>query len=348
MTKAAVLTGVKNYEIREIDLPPLPDDGLLLDVIACGVCGSDLRRWREGPPEGFDNVVSGHEVAAVVAAVGKDLTGYKVGERLALAPDVHCGKCYFCQHGQYNLCENLKLVGISPDIPGGFAEQMILTGNVLRNGIVHRIPEGMSDLHATLSEPASSVLASHQKAGTTLGDTVVVLGGGPIGCLHIAVAKERGAKVILSEPTEVRRKIAVNFNPAAIIDPSAEDVVKRVKELTNGLGADIVICANPVAATQTQAVEMVRKGGRVVLFGGLPKANPMTSLDGNKIHYGEIKVVGAFSYHPTIHAQALQFFADRPELAEKLISHTFDLNQVNDAFSIAGSGNALKVVVMNR
>lgn len=347
MTKAAVLKDIKQYEIREINLPPLPDDALLLSVKTCGVCGSDLRRWREGPPPGYDNVVSGHEVAGVVAAVGKDVADYKVGARLALAPDVHCGKCYYCAHGMYNLCDSLRLVGITPEIAGGLAEEMILTGEILRNGIVHRIPEGMSDAHAALAEPISSVLASHQKAGTTLGDTVVVIGGGPIGCLHIVVAKERGAKVILSEPAEIRRGLAAGFGPNRIIDPTGEDVVQRVRELTGGLGADIVICANPVAATQAQAVEMVRKGGRVILFGGLPKANPTTSLDGNRIHYGEINVTGAFSYHPTVHQQALSFLADRPALADKLISHRFKLDQINEAFLIANNGEALKVMIEN-
>jgi L-iditol 2-dehydrogenase len=115
--------------------------------------------------------------------------------------------------------------------------------------------------------------------------------------------------------------------------------------MTGGVGADIVICANPIGATQTQAVEIVRKRGRVILFGGLPKANPMVTLDSNRIHYGEIEVVGAFSYHPTVHAQALSLIARKVIPADLLITHTFNLNETDKAFETAAAGEALKVVV---
>jgi L-iditol 2-dehydrogenase len=174
---------------------------------------------------------------------------------------------------------------------------------------------------------------------------VVVLGGGPIGCLHIAVAHARGAAVILSEPSLERRQIAAGFAPEMIVDPLQEDLNERVRAYTHGLGADIVICANPIAATQAQAVEIVRKGGRVVLFGGLPKADPLTHLDGNRIHYGEIEVVGSFSYHPRFHALALDAICRKLIPAEKLITHNYPLGAINQAFEMASSGKALKVMV---
>jgi L-iditol 2-dehydrogenase len=171
------------------------------------------------------------------------------------------------------------------------------------------------------------------------------MGAGPIGCLHIVVAKVRGARVILSEPSDVRRKLAQAFAPDLVIDPSNEAVVERVRQFTGGLGADIAICANPVAATQAQAVEAVRKAGRVILFGGLPKANPLTSLNGNLIHYGEITVIGAFSYHPTYHQQALDVIGRGSIPADRFITHTFALEHINDAFNAAAGGQALKVMV---
>jgi L-iditol 2-dehydrogenase len=245
----------------------------------------------------------------------------------------------------YNLCDALRFLGITPGYPGGFAEKMALNGEVLANGIVHRMPEGLSDAQGALAEPCSSVLAAHHKAGTSLNDTVVVMGAGPIGCLHTAVAKARGARVIISEPSETRREMARRFEPLALVDPFHEDLAARVSELTAGLGADIVICANPVAATQAQAVDIVRKAGRVVLFGGLPRANPMATLDANRIHYGEIKVVGAFSYHPTYHALALDVLRRGLIPADLLVTHTFSLDQVAEAFETAASGEGLKVIV---
>ena len=345
--KAAFLTGVCQFEVREVPVPAVPDDGLLLRVQTCGVCGSDLRRWREGPYPGAEDLVPGHEIGGVVEAVGSRLRGYRVGDRLAVAPDVHCGECYYCQRGMYNLCDRLRSIGIHPGYSGGFTEKMVLTGEMLTNGVIHPMPDGISFAQASLAEPMSSVIASHAKAGTSLSEVVLVLGAGPIGCLHIVIAKLRGARVILSEPSAVRREMAREFAPDLVIDPSQEDVVGRVREWTGGLGADIVVCANPVAATQAQAVQAVRKAGRVMLFGGLPKANPQTTLDSNRIHYGEIVVVGAFSYHPTDHEKALRLLSQGVIPADRLITHTLPLEQINEAFQAASNGQALKVIVQS-
>jgi L-iditol 2-dehydrogenase len=343
--KAAFLIGASQFEVRDVPAPNLPPDGILLKVVTCGICGSDLRRWKEGPYPGSDRLVPGHEAAGIIEAVGAEVKDFRLGERLAIAPDVHCGTCYYCQRGLYNLCDDLRFLGITPDYSGGFAEKMVLTGQVLENGIVHRMLEGMSFPQASFAEPCSSVLASHDKAGTSLRDTVLVMGAGPIGCLHIVIAKARGARVILSEPSEIRRNLAQRFGPDLVIDPSSESVVKRVRQFTGGLGADIAICANPIAATQAEAVEAVRKAGRVILFGGLPKADQLTLMNGNLIHYGEITVIGAFSYHPTYHQQAIEAIGRGLIPADHFITHTFALEHINEAFYAAAGGQALKVMI---
>lgn len=342
---SAFLVGPKTIELR--DGPPLvaPADGLVLKMEACGVCGSDLRRWAEGPPAGAQHLVQGHELAGVVTAVGAQVSRFKVGDRLAVAPDIHCGECWYCQRGLFNVCTNLKLLGITPGFDGGFAESVLLDGNVLRNGIVHRMPDGLGFHEGGLAETLSSVLASHHKCQTSLGETVVIMGAGPIGCLHIVIARARGAAVIVAEPNPLRRAGAAKFGPDAILDVTQTDVVAEVKRLTDGLGADVVICANPVAATQTQAVEMARRGGRIVLFGGLPKANPMASLNANLIHYGEQVVIGAFSYHPSFHAEALRTLRRKVVNADQFVTHTRPLSKVAEAFAIAAAGEALKVMV---
>jgi len=343
--KAAFLTEAMKFEVKEIPQPDCPEDGIILKVKACGVCGSDLRRWREGPHEDGVLPIPGHEIAGEVIVVGNKVKGYTVGDRLAVAPDVHCGKCYYCEHGLYNLCDHLHLIGITPGYDGGFAEYMVLTSEILQNGIVHFMPAGLSYPQAALAEPASSVLAAHNRAGTTLDDTVLVMGAGPIGCLHIIVAKARGARVLLSEPHPGRRQRAERFQPDGIIDPSRQDVVAWVHEMTAGRGVDLAICANPVPETQTQAVEAVRKRGRVVLFGGLPKDRPMTTLNANLIHYGEIQIIGSFSYHPVFHRQALELIDRRIIPAHELITHEFALDEINQAFQAAASGDALKVII---
>ncbi len=343
--KAAYLTAPMQIELREIPTPQVPEDGIVIAVKACGVCGSDLRRWREGPSPQHDPLIAGHEIAGVVTDVGGKVKDYVAGERLAVAPDVHCGKCYYCEHGLYNLCDRLHLIGITPGYNGGFAERLVLTAEMLSGGIVHRVPDTLSFEQAALAEPLSSVLAAHAEAGTALGDTVVVMGAGPIGCLHIAAARARGARIILSEPSETRRRIATRFEPELIVDPATQNLADEVLRLTNGVGADAAICANPVAATHAQAVELVRKRGKVVLFGGLPRSSPMTTLDGNRLHYNEIQVIGTFSYHPTYHALALEAIERGLVKSERVITHTFSLDEIERAFQTAASGEALKVMV---
>lgn len=343
--KAAYVIGPMQIELRETPIPPVPEDGVLIAVKACGVCGSDLRRWREGPDAASALLIAGHEISGVVTAVGAQVKDYQMGEHLAIAPDVHCGKCYYCEHGLYNLCDHLHLIGITPQYNGGFAEYMVLTAEMLQGGIIHPSALSLSFPQAALAEPLSSVLAAHGQAGTTLGDTVVVMGAGPIGCLHMAVAHARGAQVILSEPSAVRRQIAQRFGPAWIVDPMSQNLVDEVRRATGGRGADIAICANPVAATHTQAVELVRKRGKVILFGGLPKSSPMTTLDGNRLHYNEIQVIGTFSYHPSYHALALETIERGLINSDQVITHTFSLNEIDRAFQTAASGEALKVMV---
>jgi L-iditol 2-dehydrogenase len=343
--KAAFLISPRTLELREVPEPDVPGDGFVMETKACGICGSDLRRWKEGPPPGCEGVVPGHEAAGVVVAVGPQCSSFAAGDRVAVAPDIHCGQCYYCQRDMYNLCDHLKFIGITPGYPGGFAEKLALTGEVLENGIVNKMPEGLSFAHAAVSELCNSVLATHERAGTNAGDTVVVIGAGPAGCLHIAVAKGRGARVAVLEIAETRRRLARRFDPDLVMNPSDSDVVSQVRRFTGGVGADIVICAAPVAQAQALGVEIVRKAGKVFLFGGLPKADPMTTLDGNRIHYGQIEVIGAFSYHPRFHKLALELLADGKLPAAALITHTFELDKINQAYHAAASGEALKVVI---
>ena len=341
--RAAYLTGKQQFEIREIDSPkPGPKD-VVVEIKACGVCGADLRRWKEGP--GHEPVVAGHEASGVVIAAGSEVKRFAMGDTVAIAPDIHCGECYYCRHARYNLCDSLHFLGITPGYPGGLAEQMLLTDEVLTLGVVHRMLEGLSFEHAAVSEPCSSVLACHERVGTSIGDVVLVMGAGPIGCIHTAVAHARGARVIISEPSDIRRRLAEALEPELMIDPFNQDVGEAVRSMTDGRGADVVICANPVPATQTQAVEVVRKQGKVMLFGGLPKSDHMVSLDGNRIHYGEIEVIGSFSYHPTYHALALEALAHGIIPADKLITATYPLDKVGKAFEAAAGGEALKILI---
>jgi L-iditol 2-dehydrogenase len=195
-----------------------------------------------------------------------------------------------------------------------------------------------------MAEPASSVLAAQENAGVSTGDTVLIIGDGPIGCLHVEVARARGAaKVIVAGLT--RLALLPQFSPDVTINAATHDTVRETLAATDGLGADVAICANPVAATQQQAVEAVRKRGTVVLFGGVPKDKPMTSLNSNLIHYNELRIMGSFSYPAACHRQALELVAQGRISARKHIGREVPLSGLVEGIKAAERGEVLKVVV---
>lgn len=331
--------------VRDIPLAPCGPDDIVIKVHGCGICGSDVRNYRAGLRKNANNIesqVMGHEFTGLVSETGTNVTRYKVGDAIAAAPDVSCGHCWYCRRGLVNICDNHRMLGV--DWPGGFAEYVHIPGEVIERGMIHHIPEGVSLDDAAMSEPASSVIAAQENAGIGLGDTVLVIGDGPIGCLHVEIARARGSsRVFMSGVT--RLKEAESFSPDLLMDGAKDDVVKMVKDATGGLGVDFAICANPVASTQEQAVQAVRKRGTVILFGGLPKDKPMTSLDSNRIHYGEIKVVGAFSYPAVIHQKALLAIRDGFITPSKYITLTLPLDRTGEGFEAAVAGKALKVLI---
>ena len=341
--KAAVYRGPGKLAVEDVPTPACPADGVLLRVEACGVCGSDLRTYTSGIRFDREWQILGHEIAGVVTEVGANVSDYTVGDRLAIAADVHCHACHYCRNALYNLCENWKVIG--GHFPGGMAEYFAMDAEILRHGIVHRTPDGLSSVEASVAEPASSVLASHEFVRVRPGELVVILGGGPMGCLHVQVARLRGAQPVLADVAASRLDLARGMGAVALIDSSAADLDAEVKALTHGRGADVVITACPAKQAQTQAVEIVAKRGRVVLFGGLPKKDPMTPLDANRIHYNEISVVGAFSYHPDMHALALDLMSRGDIRAGDIVTSTYPLSGVVDAFEAARSGTQLKVVL---
>ncbi|MEW6695769.1 MAG: alcohol dehydrogenase catalytic domain-containing protein [Bacillota bacterium] len=342
MMKAAIFTGIQQIGVQEIPIPHCEEDGILVRVESCGICGSDIRNYHNGLRAGIKEQIIGHEIAGVVVEAGSKVSRFQVGDQVAIAPDVSCGECYYCKRGLVNLCVDHKMVGTH--WPGGFAQYVYLPAAVLNRGFVEHIPAGLSFEEASLSEPASSVIASQEMINVSLGDTLVIFGDGPIGCLHIEVAKARGAtKVIMIG----RRKLelARQFGPTHLINSNEQDPVQEVLKITGGLGADCCICANPNAVTQQQGVEMVRKRGTVVLFGGLPKNEPMTTLNSNMIHYNEISVVGAFSYDRTVPGRALQLIREGKIEAAKYISKTVSLEEIPAGITYVKQGKALKVIV---
>lgn len=341
--KAAVFEGIENMVVREVPVPQCEEDGILVKVEACCICGGDIRNFHTGLRYGVEKQIMGHEIAGVVEEAGSKVTRFKVGDRVAIAPDVSCGECYYCKRGLVNLCMNHKMLGTN--WPGGFAQYIYLPSVVLNRGFVEHIPGGLSFEEAAMAEPASSVIACQEYVNVTLGDTVVIIGNGPIGCLHIEVARARGAAKVIMVGHERRMEAVAQFNPDHIIDSDKQNPVEEVLKLTDGLGADIVICCAPVTDIQEQGVEMVRKRGKVVLFGGVNKNNPMTTLNSNLIHYNEISVIGSFSYPSTGLYQAVKLIAGGKISARKYVTKTVTLDRIPEGIAFAKQGKALRVAV---
>jgi len=340
--KAAVFEGIENIKIKKVNKPDCGSDEIVVKVEACGICGSDIRNFHIGLRHEVKNQIMGHEIAGIVHETGDSVKEFKIGDKVAIAPDVSCGKCFYCKHGYTNLCINHRMIGTH--WPGGFAQFIKIPGEVLLHGMTHKIPEGLSFEEATLSEPLASVITSQKEAEISLGDTILIIGDGPIGCLHLEIARARGAFTIIMVGLN-KLQSAKKFNPDYLIDASYSDPVTEVLKITDGLGADIAICANPVASTQEQAVESVRKRGKVIFFGGLSKKDPWSKLNSNIIHYNEITVAGAFSYPGYMHKKALQVIKYKKISPEKYINKIIPLEKIVEGLKAAESGDILKVIV---
>ena len=340
--KAAVFEGIEKMVLREVPVPECEEGGMLVKVEACCICGGDMRNFHTGLRYGIEKQIMGHEIAGEVEETGRLVTAFKVGDKVAIAPDVSCGECYYCKRGLVNLCTNHKMLGTN--WAGGFAQYIYLPAFVLSRGFVEHVPEGLSFEEAAMAEPASSVIACQEYNNVSLGDTVVIIGDGPIGCMHIEVARARGASKIIMVGLS-RLESVPQFKPDHIINSATQNPVEEVMKLTGGLGADIVICAAPVTSIHEQGVEMVRKRGKVVIFGGVNKNNPMTSLNSNLIHYNEITVVGAFSYPSTGLFKAVKMIGEGKISAKKYVTKAVKLDEIPEGIAFAEQGKALRVVV---
>lgn len=342
--KAAVFKDIGNIVIEERPIPDCPDGGMLVKVHACGICGGDMRNYRNGLKDGIKNQIMGHEIAGEVVEASSLIKHFKVGDRVALAPDVSCGTCWYCKHGYVNLCTSHKMLGTH--FPGGYAQYMALPPEVMQRGFVEPIPEGMSYQHAAFAETAAAVIACQKLNDVSSGDTVVIIGDGPVGCLHIEVARARGAgKIIMIGRGKL--DLAAKFKPDLLLSNRnpEEEVIAKVLEATEGIGADIVISAVPSVQPQQQALQMVRKRGRVVIYGGTPKNAEMTTLNSNLIHYNEIMVIGAFSYPATGLADSLSAIHSGDINADMYLSATVSLEDVVKGMDMVAKGEALKVII---
>jgi L-iditol 2-dehydrogenase len=342
--KVARLYAPGDLRIEDADVPEAGPGDLVIRVHTCSTCGTDAKIFRFGHHHISLPRVLGHEVAGEVTEVGPEVEGWSAGDRVQIIAAIPDGVCFFCGRGQHTVCEDLESIGYQYD--GGFAELMRVPAKVLAVDGVNRIPEHVPFEQASLTEPLACVLNGQELAQVDDGDTVVVLGAGPIGCLHVRLARARGAKtVVLIDVNQGRLDLAARAEPDAAIDGSKDDPIDAVRKLTDGRGADVVITATGVGIAQEQALEMASLRGRISLFGGLPRDDSIIRFDSNLVHYRELSVVGAYGSAPRHNREALSLIAEGKVRVDDLITHRMPLADVNRAIETVMSGEGLKVVI---
>lgn len=340
---ALVLEEIGKLVLREVEDPKVVPGSVLVKVKACAICGSDVRIANYGNPRVKIPAVLGHESAGEVVAVGEGVAKFKVGDRVAIGSDVPCGSCVYCEAGIGNVCETNYAMGYQ--FPGSFAEYVLLNPLVVEFGPVHLIPQGLSYEEAALAEPLACCLNALELCGVNLGETVVVIGGGPIGCMIMEVAKRMGAGRVIAVLRSRKRMEVVTQVADVVIVSSEEDVRERVKAETYGLGADVVITACSSPEAQMDALTLARGRGRVNFFGGLPPDSARIGLDTNIIHYRELLVTGAHGSVPRHHRQALFLIGQGLVDVKKYISSVYPLTEGVEAFRKASEKSEMRVVI---
>jgi L-iditol 2-dehydrogenase len=325
---------------------PEPGPGeAVLEVGACGLCGTDLR-IEAGDHRAFgdaDGRVPGHEIAGTIAAVG-DGVELEVGAAAFVAPNVGDGVCRACRDGRVNLCENPRALGITRD--GGFSERVLLGADLVARGNVLTVDGGVDLAALALAEPLACALRGSEACAIRGDDVVLIVGAGPIGLMHLLVARLASPRaIVVSEPSAQRRAEAERFGAERVVDPGGESLADAVAEASAGEGADVVITAAPVAAAQAQALELAAPGGRINFFGGLPRDGSRVELDTNLIHYKELVVTGTTANTNEDCRTAVELITEGRIDTGALIGARLPLEAADEAFETARSGRVMKVVI---
>ncbi|PWG61522.1 zinc-dependent dehydrogenase [Sediminicurvatus halobius] len=341
---AAVFHAPGDIRYAEVETPKAGDGELLLRVRAATICGTDLRIFHGRKTKGVRlPSIIGHEFAGEVVDVGSGVSGFAVGDGVAMDPVIPCLRCEYCKQGRENVCANRTAMGYEYD--GAFAEYVRIPATGIASGNVYKLAPGTSWEQAALAEPLACCLNGQENAEVGLGDSVVVLGAGPIGLMHLQLARVAGARqVIVSEPNARRRELAASLGADAVVDPNADDLAASVRERCDGLGADVVIVAIGLPVLVNQALALVRKQGRVNLFAGFT-AGENAAVDPNLIHYNEIRVSGASALTRRQYERSLRLIEAGVIAAGELVTHRLGLHDIGEALKLAESGDGVKVAI---
>ncbi len=342
--QAAVYHGRNDVRLESVPVPAIGPGELLLRVHTCGICGTDLKKISTGSHSAPR--IFGHEIAAQVAAVGAGVSDFKVGDRVMAFHHIPCGKCFYCQRKVFAQCSTYKKVGITAGYEpsgGGFAEYVRVMEWIVRRGVV-RIPDGVSYEQASFIEPVNTCLKGIETMNLHPGETVLVIGQGPIGIILAALARRKQARVLVSDMYAQRLAVARKFGLTDAIDASREDVLARIRSATEGRGADAVILAVGGNSLIRTAMDGARPGGRILLFA--QTAHGEATIDPAAVCVDEKTLLGSYSASIDLQQESARFvFSGEMDLSA-LITHRFLLAQAAEALHLAANPqpDSLKIV----
>jgi L-iditol 2-dehydrogenase len=327
---------------------PIPEPGpgevLVKNEVAL-TCGTDVKMYKRGHPLAKLPQIIGHEFAGTVVAVGKGVINFKQGMKVAAANSAPCNTCFYCLMHQPNLCDRLNENIIGFTWPGAYAEYVRIPERIVRQN-TFQIPDGVALRNVASLEPLACIVHGWDLINPTPGGTVVIIGGGPIGLLHAQLARLNGAKsLVLCDVVDQRLKEAERIGVDFTVNSANEDLPKRIMNLTENRGADLVIEAVGRPETWETAPRLARKGGTVLVFGGCPSGT-MVPFEAERIHYGELLIQGAFHHTPSAVARAFRLIVSGQVDIEPLITREMPLENAEEALQLMGSGKALKIALV--
>lgn len=347
MMQALVYHGPNDLRLEDRPVPQVGAQDVLLKVVSVGICGTDLRIFHGGHrkyPEGTIRI-PGHEVVGDVVEVGTGAQGISIGQRFIVAPNWGCGHCRQCITGNNNRCANYGAIGITED--GAFAEFVRVPAPAIAQGDLIPLSPEVDPAAAAMVEPLACVLRGQEAlGGVHPEDVVVVMGAGPIGIMHIMLARLQGARrIIVSEMLPARLEQAAAAGADRLVNLERESLADAVMKESAGEGADAILVAAPSSKGQEDAIQIAAIGGRINFFGGLPKDRPTATLDTNVIHYKEVLVTGTTACSTANCWKAAQIVASGRLDLSQVISKRFPLDEGISAFAAAEDRSALKIVL---
>jgi 2-desacetyl-2-hydroxyethyl bacteriochlorophyllide A dehydrogenase len=333
--KAAVFYNAHDAKVEERPEPKAQEGYILVEVNVCGVCGTDKHIYEGSYPARFP-VVPGHEFSGVVVEVGRGVSQFQKGDRVTIDPNIPCGTCHFCRSGRPHFCVNNLTIGQHVD--GAYAPLVSLPAKQ-----AYLLPDRMSLDQGAMTEPVACAVHGIDRAQIKPGETVVVLGAGPIGLILMQLAKAAGAgKIIVSEPRESRRRLALELGADWAVDPRSEPL-KQIVQRETEYGADLVIEAAGVAETVQQAFDLIQPTGKILVFGACDPKDEIRLFPYNIYRY-EWSIIGSFVLPYTME-RAMELIASGRVKVEPLFSHRLPIEKVHEAMDLMGTPEPIKILM---